>query len=76
MGGMRLGKRVSTKREEIRTAYVQQNFCGGGIQLEDLRQLVEATRDYDPMSHVTLERHRVKVVEHLGANSWRKFGDS
>jgi len=57
--------KVHGRNSTTRTAYVQQNWCGGGIGLDDLRELVAATEDFDKRSKVSLSTSNVTVTEHL-----------
>ena len=59
-------KRAKEQEITTRKAYVQSSLLfgiGGGIQLEDLRDLVDATKDYDPGSRVILKPQNVTVIE-------------
>ena len=72
---MRL-KRAREQATSIRETYVQSNLMwgkGGGISLDDLRDLVAATADYDPGSRVLLEEKRVTVTETL-RTPWAEKG--
>lgn len=59
-------KRAKEQTETKRVSYVQSSLLfglGGGIQLADLRDLVEATKDYSEGSRVILKPRNVTVVE-------------
>lgn len=54
---------VAKQETHERYAYVQQNWCRQGIGLDDLREIVEATKDWSPRSHVKLSPSKVEVTE-------------
>ncbi|MGN6724094.1 MAG: hypothetical protein ACTHJM_15920 [Marmoricola sp.] len=58
-----MGKLAKEQTTTKRKVYVQRNFLRPGITLEDLRDLVAATEDYDMRSEVILEDRRVTVIE-------------
>jgi hypothetical protein len=72
-----MSKRASEQTVTTRTSYVQSNILfglGGGIQLQDLRDIVAATKDYSRYSRVILERQKVTVVE-KSDNGWSRKGE-
>ena len=61
------------KTEYKRTTYVQNGLLSPGIRLNELRDLVAATADYSPHSHVILEKKKITVIEHTTTH-WREKG--
>lgn len=72
-----MSKRAAEQTTTTRRSYVQSSLLfgkGGGIQLQDLRDLVAATADYDWQSRVILEPNKAEVVE-TRQSAWRHAGE-
>lgn len=64
-------------REQVTTTrqtYVQCSLLSRGVSLTDLRDLVAATRDYDPRSRVEVEGKKITVTE-VNRGYWLKRGE-
>lgn len=68
-------KRARRQDTHTRVAYAQGGWVGGGIKLNDLRDLVAATEDFDEHSHVKLEHSTITITE-TKSTRWADAGRS
>ena len=70
-----MGKSAKTQETNRRVTYIQNHTLSRGWSLEDFRDLVAATQDYDKKSRVTIEQHgNVLKVTEVKSTHWTSRG--
>ena len=70
-----MGKVAKTQTTTQRVTYIQNHFLARGFSLQDFRDLVAATEDYDKNSRVTFEQNgNVLKVTEVKSTPWTSKG--